>query len=272
LNDLKASPIHAVYPGAMVQATAVSNLIEKHFLRIPSKAMNFLAVLLLMAVTHVAFYVGSGPLFASLFPVFFLGAYAITGVLLFQKYLVVLPMVVPLALGVGVLFEGLVHTLWIENRERRKMTATLNKFVAPAVVKQLIENGMDPRAEVGREAQMTILFSDIRNFTTISEGLMPAEIVEALNLYLGRMTDCVFEHSGTLDKFIGEAVMAFWGAPLPDEKQAERAIRCALVMQRMLKEKDLPWLRTAEFRTGIGINTGTAIVGNIGSEKRLDYT
>jgi len=126
------------------------------------------------------------------------------------------------------------------------------------------------------EEEISILFSDIRNFTSISERFPAHVVVSYLNRYLGKMVDVVFEHRGTLDKFIGDAIMAFWGAPIKEEQHALFAVRCALTMQRVVAQwrESLGGLeaRSFAFQMGVGVNSGKAVVGNIGSEKRLDYT
>ncbi|MFQ5559288.1 MAG: adenylate/guanylate cyclase domain-containing protein, partial [Nitrospinota bacterium] len=123
--------------------------------------------------------------------------------------------------------------------------------------------------------RLSILFADIRGFTSISEGLPAKDVVWILNRYLPEMVEVIFEHKGTVDKFIGDAIMAFWGAPVRDENHALNSVNTAVEMFRRLeglnlgpfKEKGLP-----EVRIGIGIHTGTVVLGNIGSEKKLDYT
>ncbi len=272
LNDLKSTPIHAVYPGAMVQATVASNLIEGHFLRPLAPIWAGLAAWLLVAFIQAGIVFSRPMVWKLALPLGAISLYVFGTVWAFERALWVWPVAVPLGMAGIALFDGLAYTLFIENRERRKIAGTLSKYLSPEVAKQLVESGSDPRAEVGREEEISILFSDIRDFTTISEGLRPTQIVPALNAYLARMTDCVFDHTGTLDKFIGDAVMAFWGAPLADREHATHAVRCAMAMHKMLQDPTVPWRATAEFRTGIGINTGIAIVGNIGSERRLDYT
>ncbi|MBU2567739.1 MAG: adenylate/guanylate cyclase domain-containing protein, partial [Elusimicrobia bacterium] len=117
-------------------------------------------------------------------------------------------------------------------------------------------------------------FSDIRGFTTMSEKLKPEEIVGLLNEYLSSMTEVVFNYYGTLDKFIGDAIMAFWGAPVPQENHAQLAVECALEMTLKLKALQEKWASQGKtiINIGIGINTGDMIVGNMGSNQRMDYT
>jgi adenylate cyclase len=149
-----------------------------------------------------------------------------------------------------------------------------SSYVSKRIVDELIR---DPsKAKLGGDRkEITVLFSDIRGFTSFSEKHQPEEVVSLLNEYLGAMTQIVFEHDGTLDKFVGDAIMALWGAPVGQPDHAERACRCALAMIRKLEELQGKW--TAEGRyaidIGIGINTGDMVVGNMGAEgKKMDYT
>jgi adenylate cyclase len=127
---------------------------------------------------------------------------------------------------------------------------------------------------VGSKENLTVLFSDIRGFTSISEKLEAEKVVELLNAYLSEMVDVIFEHEGTLDKFIGDAIMAFWGAPLKVSDHGLRAVRAALDMRRHLEafNQRLDAKGDIRLEIGIGINSGQVILGNIGSEKKLDYT
>ncbi len=154
------------------------------------------------------------------------------------------------------------------------MLSTLSKFLPPEVAQDLLKNGIDPTAEVGRRKELSILFSDIRGFTSVSEVMKAEDLVGILNTYLGKMTDIVFHNKGTLDKFIGDAVMAFWGAPSENPQHALAAVRSAFQMSQALKQLNLAFAekKISPFAIGIGIHTGEVIVGNIGSEKRLDYT
>jgi len=161
-----------------------------------------------------------------------------------------------------------------EEREKRKIRKTFSQYLSPDVI-GLIEK--DPQKYIrpgGEIKELTVMFSDIRGFTTISEGLTPDELVSLLNEYLGEMTEIVFANQGTLDKYIGDAIMAFWGSPYPQEDHAVRGCRCALQMGRRLRELNSKW--EAEGRRpisiGIGLNTGLLNVGNMGSAKRLSWT
>lgn len=160
-----------------------------------------------------------------------------------------------------------------EQRERSAIIEVFGKYVSKQVLERILENPSAVKLG-GEERVITVLFSDIRGFTTLSEKLTPPELVRILNTYLTAMTDIVLAHDGVLDKYIGDAVMAFWGAPLEDAAQTEKAIRAAHEMIARLKtlNEELRATGDPEIAIGIGIHTGPAIVGNTGSSKRFDYT
>jgi adenylate cyclase len=149
-----------------------------------------------------------------------------------------------------------------------------SSYVTQTIVNELISNP-DMARLGGEKREITVLFSDIRGFTTFSEQHSPEQVVATLNEYLGCMTDVILRWEGTLDKFIGDAIVVFWGAPIKRENHQELAVRCALDMQDRLKELQEKWGREGKphLSSGIGINTGEAVVGNIGAEgKKMDYT
>lgn len=161
-----------------------------------------------------------------------------------------------------------------EEREKRKVRRTFERYVSPGVIR-LIEQDPKKYFKTGGELkELTIMFSDIRSFTTISEKLTPDELVFLLNEYLGEMTDIVFKRWGTLDKYIGDALMAFWGSPFPQTDHASRACSAALEMSKRLEELNLKWEveKKQPMEIGIGVNTGVVNVGNMGSSRRFAWT
>jgi adenylate cyclase len=143
-----------------------------------------------------------------------------------------------------------------------------------ALVRELMEHPEHLSLEWGDRREMSVYFSDIAGFTTISEGLSPEDLVALLNDYLTNMTDLVLEHGGVVDKYIGDAVMAFWGAPLPDPDHARHAILCALAMRRRCDELRAGWHQRYghEVFARAGVNSGEAVVGNMGSKHKYNYT
>ncbi len=155
-------------------------------------------------------------------------------------------------------------------QERHVLRDTFSRYVSPELCEEILKNpGL--LALGGRRQEVTVLFADIRNFTSMSETMAPEAVVEVLNTYFTEMVDLVFKFQGTLDKFVGDALMAVFGVPLPLPQAATRAVECALAMQRHLKRMQAAGLTPIQGMR-IGINTGEAIVGNIGSNKRMDFT
>jgi adenylate cyclase len=170
-------------------------------------------------------------------------------------------------------FGGVAYQYLVEGRERRKIKRLFSRYVAPDVFHHLMA---DPtRARLGGDRrEMTVLFSDIRGFTTVTERGRPEDIVSQLNEYFTRMVRVLFEHRGTLDKFVGDMVMALFGAPVEDAEHAEHAVVAALAMRRELAALNREWEAQGRpsLDIGIGINTGEMVAGNIGSDTIMSYT
>jgi adenylate cyclase len=166
-----------------------------------------------------------------------------------------------------------VHRALSEERQRLFVKRAFQQYVPEGVVKNMIANPALLRFG-GDRKELTVLFSDVRGFTTYSERHDAEKVVEILGEYLTRMVDVVFKNEGTLDKFIGDAVMAIFGAPVPQTDHALRACKTAVGMMAELKVLRQKWAQEGRdpFAIGIGINTGEVIVGNLGSEQRFDYT
>ena len=180
-----------------------------------------------------------------------------------------------LPVGITVLYIGCIAVNYVRTLlEKRKIQNTFQRYVAPEIVDELLKEGTDALQLGGKSVEIAVLFVDIRGFTTMSECLTPGEVVNILNDYLTLIADCIMRNHGTLDKFIGDCAMAFWGAPLPQEDFVMNALKAAMDMAKgaeqlssVLREK---YGRTVSF--GIGVNVGEAVVGNIGSPNRMDYT
>ncbi len=178
----------------------------------------------------------------------------------------VVPVQVALFLGYG---TTVVVNFIREQREKQR----LSRFFSPDVIKEILQTRTDSSL-AGSRRRVTVLFSDIRGFTSLSEKLTPEEVVEMLRDYLTTMTEIVFKHGGTVDKYIGDAIMALYGAPFDQPNHAEQAVRTALEFQEQVKFLSERWEAKcgARLRNGVGINTGEAVVGTIGSQQRLEYT
>jgi adenylate cyclase len=159
------------------------------------------------------------------------------------------------------------------SKEKAKIKGTFSRYVSPAVVEEMTTNPDKVRVG-GEKKNITVFFSDVRDFTSISEKLTPEGLSTCLNMYMGVMTDIIFEKQGTLDKYIGDAIVAFWGAPMPLENHAYQAIKASIAMIEALPKvnEDFERLGYPLFKHGIGLNTGECSVGNMGSDKIFQYT
>ena len=271
--DLRVTPTSPIMPGVEKHANVAANVLSGRFLRRPDW------VELVEVAGILLFPLALAWLLPRLRPVVSLGAVlAVWGLMFAGVHLAFrgglwLPVVYP-TLALGLTFVGItVYRLLTEERQRLWTKRAFQRFVSPEVVEQIMDN---PAAlQFGGEVRsLTVLFTDIRDFTGFTERHQPQEVVQMLHEYLTRMVDQVLAQQGTLDKFIGDAVMAIFGAPLPQPDHAERACRAALGMIRELDALQARWATEGRepFRMGVGINTGEMVVGNLGSEQLFDYT
>jgi len=280
IGDLRATPFESAAMGVEVHANTIDNLLHtgepgRSFLRRGlTQEMVDLAFILALGLGMGAVFAHSQPLFSTISAML---ALLVFGTAVYESFkhlgwwlLFVLPAGVLIANYAGVTSFRMIF----EEREKRKIRKTFSQYVSPGVI-SLIEQ--DPKKYFrrgGELKELSIMFTDIRSFTTIAEGMSPDELVFLLNEYLGEMTDILFKRWGTLDKYIGDALMAFWGSPFPQEDHAERACACALDMQARLQELNRKWESEGRkpLTIGIGINTGVVNVGNMGSDRRLAWT
>jgi len=272
--DLRSTPLAPHDPGVIIHATILDDLLHGDYMRrAPALANAGMVVGAGVAAGLVSAVFGSA-VAASLGTLLVLLLFGGVAVLAFAAGLWV-DMAAPMLSGAAAYAMVMAGSYMTEGREKKRVRDLFGRYVTPDYVKQLADNFENVKLG-GARIPLTLLFSDIRGFTSLSERLPAETVIEMLNTYLDRMAEAVFRHGGTLDKFIGDAVMAFWGAPLPVEDHAQRAVETALDMLQELDELNEGWSETgapAQLRIGIGINTGEAIVGNIGSlARKLDYT
>ncbi|MBD3369609.1 CHASE2 domain-containing protein [Candidatus Fermentibacteria bacterium] len=272
LMDLKPTPYSAVYPGVEVLATATDNLLWGNGLGRVSGTYSLLLALLVSLLAGIGFAVWRSVTAAAVSGWLVVLLYAAATILAFRQGLW-LDAAFPLSSGVLTLLFGGVVSYSHATRQKRMIRRAFSQYLSPDVVREVIESP-DKLRLGGEKRVMTAFFSDVQGFTSISEGLDPERLVGLLNIYLTRMADIVMETGGTVDKFEGDAIIAFWGAPLRFDDHARRACTSAVRCQELhdslnpqLVEQGFP-----ELRTRIGLNTGSMVVGNMGSQKRFDYT
>lgn len=271
LHDLRRTPLDDLYPAVYIVSTALDNLLNDERLRAAPVWLDYLlAPLLLLFVAWRLMRMRRFPVEAGLLLLVSVALVAGSWLALDRGHRV-WPVAAELTLAWSLFLAGvLVH--FLHNRQQLLHTQrTFRRFMDPNVVEQLVRGGEAQAAVESREVQGTVLFSDIRNFTSMSESVSPREIVQLLNEYFGRQVEVIFRHRGTLDKFIGDAIMAFWGAPLEDPDHARHAVEAALEMVESLSafrdEYGYP-----DLDIGIGLHSGPVVVGMLGSEQRSDYT
>ncbi|MBI5890731.1 MAG: adenylate/guanylate cyclase domain-containing protein [Nitrosomonadales bacterium] len=270
MHDMRVTPMDSLYPGTEMLATAIDNLKNGRTMRAADEGFAAGIALMLLGLLSFAFMRGMNALKIGL------GLLAVTLALLLASYaavaqLLLLPVLTPILLAWACYFVFALREYLRERKSREQAVQMFSRFVNPHVVRELVAHGGLSRA--GESRQITILFSDIRGFTTLSEKRTPQQVVELLNRYFTLQVEVVFRHGGSLDKFIGDCIMAFWGAPLDDPAHARHAVEAALEMAEVLQRfKRELGEEDADFDVGIGIHTGPAVVGLIGSEQRREYT
>lgn len=273
LMDLRSTPVGAVFPGVEIHASVLAGLLQMNLLSEPGYALAITSLMLLLVGALLTWWLprlSAGWLVSVC--VLLLVAHGGSNLYAWQQGLVL-----PLASGVLliVLLMGwhLALNFWRESQAKHQVTSQFGLYVPPELVKDIIAN---PAALdlTGQERELTVLFSDVRGFTSFAEHLAPAQLTQVMNQLLSPVTRAIHQQRGTIDKYMGDAVMAFWGAPLADPDHAWHAVQGALAMQRALAVTNQQFVAQGlpALAMGIGIHTGLMNVGNMGSDFRMAYT
>ena len=272
IGDLRATPFGAIdFPGVEIHANLIDNILNQKFLmRGGPQVLTDLAFIFLFGIPLGMWLALVQPRWMA-FGLLLLIPF---GGIVYWAFLhgwwlnFIVPSLFTLVPNVGLVA---LYRVLIEEQEKRKVRGAFQQYVSPEVIRRVLS---DPELVQPRKSEITVLFSDVRGFTTISEKLDAQELARLLNGYLTEMTRIIFRHQGTLDKYIGDAVMAIWGAPFTEPKHGERCCEAALSMLSRLSELQQGWVSEGlpAMEIGIGINTGIASVGNMGSSLRYGYT
>jgi len=272
LLDFRPTPFGGVYPGMEILATALDNLVHGDAIHEAPAAVTWVSVLFfaLLAGMGTSMLKKTGHLAAL---GLFLPALAAAGSLLAARTGVWVEFVAPAFAALSAFIVAALLSYGVEGRQRRFIKNAFRYYLSPQVIDRVLDNPALLRLG-GERREITAFFSDVAGFTSISEGLSPEDLVGLLNAYLSEMTDIILDLGGTLDKYEGDAIIAFWNAPLDLPDHALRACRAALRCQRRLAERREDFRRRYghEVRMRVGINSGPAVVGNMGSARRFDYT
>lgn len=272
LHDLRACPFGGVMNGVEIQANIVDNIMNAHFLKqvAPEKVI---LIMLLMGLSVGAMFALVVTWGAVTYALGTLVVYNLLCAWVFSTRGVVIDMLAPTLTALLTLLVMLIYKLAIEESQRRQVRQTLSHFVPPEIVSQLVEEEALTTMQ-GQRRVVSVLFCDLRNFTAASERLAPEDTVHLLNRYFQLMHEVIWELGGTLDKFIGDGLMAFFNAPLPQPDHSWLAVRTAIEMQRRIQFNQAEWefYGMPQMEAGIGISTGEALVGCVSSQARMQYT
>lgn len=283
-QDLAPTPFdNASVPKVSVHGNLIKTLTNDLFIyRYPIGLDHAATIVICVIMALLAVYQGNRASFINSLGILFLGGYVYLGFLAFENTQAVWPIAAPACAGLSTSFIGLGAMVVIEQKAKGRLKGMFGSYVSSDLVEQMVNSGEEPSLG-GEETSITAFFSDVQAFSSFSELLSPTGLVDLMNEYLTAMTDILTEERGTLDKYIGDAIVAMYGAPVPMDDHAYQSVRTALLMQERQLELRDKWSMEAEkwgkchdlvckMQTRIGCNTGTATVGNMGALDRFNYT
>jgi adenylate cyclase len=274
LMDLRATPVDTAYPGVEVHANVLSGILDDTIKYKPPYILGADVLLLLVCGLILAFVLPRlSPLRATMLALLALFFLLCINFSFWYGGNVVLPLASTLSAVVLLYAINMSWGYFVESRTKKQFAQLFGQYVPPELVDEMARNPEGYSMD-GRKADLTVLFSDVRGFTTISEGLQPDQLATLMNEYLGAMTEVVRAQRGTLDKYIGDAIMAFWGAPVDDAQHARHATLTALEMHKALEVLNVSLAAKGwpVLKIGVGVNTGPMTVGDMGSPVRKAYT
>lgn len=274
LQDIYPTPFSATSPtpGVEIVANTIDTLINGKFMTYAPPWIAFLIILAAAGLASLMTLSRRPSLTLILLGVVML-AYLVTAFVLFSNQRYILPTIAPLSmLFLGVILPTLEQAV-SQEQEKRRVRNLFSRFISPEMVDQMMKT--QDLNSVNKRADLTIIFTDIRGFTTLSEKLTPEGVVSLLNPYLEAMSQVIYKHGGTVDKYEGDAIIAFFGEPVPYKDHAARALRASLDMRKSLAELRDKWTREgkpSQIEMGVGVNSGEVFVGLLGSAQRINYT
>ncbi len=274
IYDLRVTPFSSTFPGVEIHANVIDNILHRNFL-IHSSVTRFIDVcaIILFGLILGLLIPRLRPLTGMVAAFLMIVAFVVINFFVFFSFNTWLNLIYPLITMATIYLGITIYHYFKEEREKKKIRGAFQYYLTSSVINEMLKDP-DKLKLGGDKKDLTVLFSDIRGFTTISEKLTPEALVALLNEYLTTMTNQVFHHDGLLDKYMGDAIMAVFGAPLDQPDHALRASRTALAMMEELHKLQEKWKAEGRpvFDIGVGLNSGDMVVGNMGSEMRFDYT
>jgi adenylate cyclase len=274
IYDLRVTPFSPVYPGVEIHATVIDNILHQNFLQrsvwtafVDVCALIVLGLVIGLVIPRVKAVQGM------LLSFFIIAFFVVANTFIFSYLNTWLNLIYPVLTMVVIYLGITIYRYITEEREKKKIKGAFQYYLTASVINEMLKDPTKLKLG-GDKKDLSVLFSDIRGFTSISEKMTPEELVHLLNEYLTAMTNVVFKYEGLLDKYMGDAIMAVFGAPLDQPDHAVRACRTALGMMEELKRLQKKWAEEEKpvLNIGVGVNTGDMVVGNMGSEMRFDYT
>jgi adenylate cyclase len=274
LLDLRTIPLEPAYPGVEVHANIIQGILDGRILHAPGYTKGFEFILITFIGIVLTFTL---PMLSALFStLIILGSIVFliaTNFYAWTNAQLVLPIAAPVLLVVLLFALQMTYGFFVESRGKRQLAHLFGQYVPPELVEEMSLKMEEINLD-GEMREMSVLFSDVRGFTTISESLEPKELTDYINAFLTPITKVIHDNRGTIDKYMGDAVMAFWGAPLEDDQHALHALNAAIAIVERMKSlrQEFSEKQWPEIYVGVGVNTGHMNVGNKGSEFRVDYT
>ena len=274
LLDLRTTPLEPAYPGVEVHANIIQGILDGRVLHAPGYTQGYEFILIVIIGLILTFTL---PMLSALFSTLVIVGSVVlligTNFFAWTNAQLVLPVAAPVLLVILLFALQMTYGFFVESRGKRQLAHLFGQYVPPELVDEMSVNMEDINLD-GEMRKMSVLFSDVRGFTSISESLEPKELTDYINGFLTPITKVIHDNRGTIDKYMGDCVMAFWGAPLDDEQHALHALNAAVAIVERMKElrKEFSAKQWPEIYVGIGVNTGEMNVGNKGSEFRVDYT
>jgi adenylate cyclase len=274
LGDLRATAIQGVFPGVEIQASIAQGMLDHNFSYKPAWGIGaeiFLTISLGIFLSILFAY--CGPRSTAIIAILVPACLMIGNNWLWYKTGLIIFILIPILLNIILALVNIVWGYVFETRKRERIKSMFGQYVPEEHIDEMLQ-AKSNYALSGEDREMTVLFADIRNFTTISEPMTATELKDLLNQFFTPMTEIIFKHKGTIDKYIGDLIMAFWGAPLRDKRHAQHALTSALQMQKAVDKINPVFAARgwAEIAIGIGLNSGLMSVGDMGSKYRRNYT
>jgi len=271
LKDIKSTSISENYPGVDIQATCINNILNNNYIQKPILLIK-IAILSILLLASSGIILFLQPFYSAILVTLIMLGYFEACLFSFTKGYA-LDVATPQLFILCSLIFGYGYKYFLEGNKKNQIQKIMAKYVSKDIMLDILKNTDDVKLG-GKRAEVTVLFADIRGFTTIAETLEPEEVSSILNVYFSEMVPIILKNKGILNKFMGDAFLVIFGAPIENFDHPKLAIKCAVELLSKVKELQEKWVQEGKpkIEIGIGINTGIAFVGNIGSEDRLEYT